>query len=309
MNQTKKLDSLVVQNSEDILKKLDDLRNRDNALNWIMLSYGNQTVSLTGYGQGGLEEIKSQLKEDQIRFVVLEVVVKGDEYNPVKFVLLTWVGSKVPPGVEKASVAAHRKQLMDFLMTGIAIAGEFQPYTISDITYKELAGKLTRVSRQDTKSVDPNRHNMSRSHATSGDRTKSQVKIANEEEFSENLKKVHKMECQWALFTYLEGKKDDIGYYKSGSGLNPLKAEFQMDKIVYAVYSQTVKETTNVTQKILLITMVGPQTNALAKARSGAHHRAELAEFIKQVIPFHSHYQAGSVDELSEEKFLEKLRA
>ena len=47
---------------------------------------------------GGLEELKTQFKPGDIRFAVLECVVTGDDYNSVKFLLITWVGVDVSAG-------------------------------------------------------------------------------------------------------------------------------------------------------------------------------------------------------------------
>jgi hypothetical protein len=39
----------------------------------------------------------------------------GDAYNPVKFVLMTWIGPNVSPGLGKGRCAAHRLELYEFI--------------------------------------------------------------------------------------------------------------------------------------------------------------------------------------------------
>jgi len=151
------------------------------------------------------------------------------------------------------------------------------------------------------------KHEMARPTVNSGDKSKSQVKLVNEDGIKAACSRVHKGQDKWAALGYVEGKKDEIEYVKSGTSLEDLKQIFPKDKILYVMLAQQVIETTNKTTKYLLITCVGQSTGPLVKARSGAH-RTELVEFIKQFMPFHSHYQAPSPQDISEEKFLEKLR-
>ena len=47
---------------------------------------------------GGLDELKTQLGSNDIRYAVLEALVTGDDYNAVKYVLITWIGPDVSAG-------------------------------------------------------------------------------------------------------------------------------------------------------------------------------------------------------------------
>jgi len=138
-------------------------------------------------------------------------------------------------------------------------------------------------------------------------RFKCVLKLVNEHQIRDACSRVHKGQDKWAALGYVEGKKDEIEYLKSGSSLEELKQIFPQDRILYVMLAQKVVETTSTTTKYLLLTIVGDRTGPLVKARSGPH-RSELVEFVKQFMPFHSHYQAVSVADISEEKFLEKLR-
>jgi len=299
---------LKVKDESAILQELEDLRHHKSGINWVKMDFDGESICLDGTGKGGFEEVVSILKDNEIKFVVVEVTIKGDEYNPVKFVLMTWVGPGVPPGVKKARAGGLRPDVLTFVKQKVGIAGEFQPAMRSDLSYSVLAAKLTRIARQDATDAEEKKHVIARAAVNSGDKSKSQAKLVNEDEIAAALKKVHKGEDGWAALAYVEGKKDEITYLSSGKGLDSLKSHFPEDKIVYAIVMQQVKETTSVVNKILLVTMVGPKTPPLSKARSGTH-RSELADFIKGFIPFHSHYQALAADDLSEPKFLEKLRA
>jgi len=57
------------------------------------------TIGLTRASTpGGLDELKTQLGSNDIRYAVLEALVTGDDYNAVKYVLITWIGPDVSAG-------------------------------------------------------------------------------------------------------------------------------------------------------------------------------------------------------------------
>ena len=186
---------------------------------------------------GGLNELKEQLLPTDIRFAVLECVVTGDQYNSVKFLLITWIGSQVPPGLAKAKAAGHRKELVNFLTESVAIAAEFQAESLSDLTSRDISAALTKraATYQDSISEGASkdkRQALSRSHASSGDRKKSQLTIKNEDEIAEALKKVYAEEKEWVHITYVDGKKDEVYLKSSGDGgLDTLKNELSDNKV------------------------------------------------------------------------------
>jgi len=291
-----------VKNSEEILTALQELRGHATGINWVMLEYEGEKIKLSGTGEGGFEQVSSLLKDDAIRFVVLEVTVAGDEYNPVKYVLLTWIGPKVPPGIAKARVGGHRPELVKFVQQKVAISTEFQPSMRSDLNTKSLADKLTRIAKQNTENVEEKKHVIARPEASKGDRSKSGLKVSDPEGLKAELKKVHSHEYKWVTIETVPDRKDEVAYAGHGTGdYDELKKHFSADKVVYALYSQKIVETTNTTYKNVLISMVGPGVGPMTKARS------ELGDFIQSAIPFHSHYQALTADELNERDVVAKL--
>ena len=61
-------------------------------------------------------------------------------------------------------------------------------------------------------------------------------------------------------------------------------------------------------EKVVLITWVGGSVSVIKKARSSAH-RAEVADYVIQTLPFHSHYPANDPDELDTALIHDKLRS
>jgi len=300
---------LNIREPEAILVELENLRHKKTEINWVMFGYEQNDIVLSKTGTGGLDELKTHLPEDKIVYAVLEISVKGDTYNPIKYMLITWIGPQVPPGVGKARSAGHRAELIDFIKQKIGIAGEFQPYHLDDLDTRTIADKLTRVANNTVGTVEQDRQNMSRSEKTKGNTKKSQVELVDKEVIIQEISKVHKGEATWGLLGYAEGSKDEIKFLKTGVGLESLHKEWPLDKILYCIVSQQVSDTKfQLTTKYLLVTIVGPTTPSLTKARS-ASHREELLHFLKdQVLPIHSQYQAVAKSDLTEESFLSKLR-
>ena len=143
-----------------------------------------------------MEEVRQTLVENEIRFVILEVVITGDDYNAVKFVLITYIGNGVSAGIAKARAAGHRQELIDIVKRTITISAEFQASTLDELTSREISSSVTKVREryQDSISVgQPKdvRQTMSRSHASAGDKTKSRLIINNEEQIKNELLRIH----------------------------------------------------------------------------------------------------------------------
>jgi hypothetical protein len=159
--------------------------------------------------------------------------------------------------------------------------------------------------------IDPNPNSRSTSFSTFLFQTDissiDRKKVTNKDQLIGALQQLHMKNIRWVAVSYVEGKKDEVELVQTGDSLEALRALWPRDRIIYAIVSQNVVETTATTIKNLLVTMVGPDTGALVKARSGAH-RAELFEFVKGVIPIHSHFQALGIEDIDENHFLAKLR-
>lgn len=307
--------SLQFIEEEGISEALNQLRASDSALNWVLLGYKDkQSIEMLNAGEGGLDELAEELADDQIRFAVLEVQVTGDEYNPIKFVLITWIGTKVPPGLAKARAAGHRQEVLNFVQQSVAIAAEVQPSTRDQLNSKDISGKITRVAStyQDSISVGKSkedRQELSRSDMSVKAVKLSQLTLIDEEGISAALKAVYKEQFEWAVLTYQQGTKDKVVLKATGKGgLDGLKQELEDDQVCFCCFSMQVEETTSVVTKFLLIAWVGNSVKPLQKARSGPH-RSELKDYMIKIVPFHSHFQATSLDELTVENLLFKIRS
>jgi len=289
---------------------LDNIRNDNDPTNWALFSYHNTSDQLfyDECGTGGFDEMISKLSDDDVKYGVFKIVVDGDEYNTVKFILLTWVGENVSPGFGKAKCAAHRDDLVNFVKTYIGIACEFQPAHREDLTYESVAAKLTRISSTygTTTSDTTSQSKMTRSHVTGKSGKRSKLNF--DEDIENGLKKVLKGECNWCLFGYSD--RETLVFKQVGSGdIGSLKEFFDPNEINFALFSFTFVPETGESDKMtknLLISMVGDSVSPMHKAKSSGH-REEIQDYILKVLPFHTQFQPGDKEDLTEENLLKKL--
>ncbi|KAJ3366855.1 hypothetical protein HDU91_001708 [Kappamyces sp. JEL0680] len=78
----------------------EDVRNDKTETNWLILGYADEkgeSLKVVKTGTGGLEEFKTQLKDDEAYFGYVRMVVGNDELSRrAKFLLVSWCG----PGVK-----------------------------------------------------------------------------------------------------------------------------------------------------------------------------------------------------------------
>jgi len=72
---------------------IEDIRNDECGVNWVAFYFdkGSNSIKLTGYGDGGHDELLSVLEDDKVQYAMLRVV---DHKRRVKFIYIHWVGSK-----------------------------------------------------------------------------------------------------------------------------------------------------------------------------------------------------------------------
>jgi len=108
----------VVQfvNEDDIRAAIKQLRADNDPSDWLLLGYEGNTnkLNLVGRGASGLEELIALLKEDQIFYGLYRTTDTIDNTVAVKFVLIIWVGEKVPI-IRKARIATHKGDITSFV--------------------------------------------------------------------------------------------------------------------------------------------------------------------------------------------------
>jgi len=249
----------------------------------------------------------SKLGDNDVKYGVFKVVVEGDHYNPIKYVLLTWIGSNVGQGLGKAKCAGHRDELVKFVKKFIGIASEYQVSTRDELTYEAVAAKLNSVAKQyhTTTSDTSVQELMSRSHVGKSGKTS---KLNLDENIGVGIHKVKNLEANWCLFGYSD--RESLVFKQTGSGdITSLKQFFDPHEINYALFSFTFVPVTGECDKLtknFLVSMVGDAVAPLWKAKSSGH-RMEIQEYILKILPWHAQFQPGEKEDLTEENLMKKL--
>jgi len=105
--------------------------------------------------------------------------------------------------------------------------------------------------------------------------------------------------------SYVQGSTNQVELIKCGGGsIEGLKKEYPSDRIYYCILRLPGSDSV---QKIVLLTLVGSQVPALAKARSGGQ-RQEVQDIVIKVVPLHGHYQPIDEDDMTPTTILNKFK-
>jgi len=296
-------DSVHIVNKDDLAKALVELNDANHETDWILLEYAQNKndIAFTKKGTGGLSTFKKELKESEIQFGVVQVLITGDSYSPVKNCLISWLGPKVPPGLKKARAATHSQQLHDSEIIK-PIGGKFESDNLAELNEDNVAHALTRISASYGKAatVTTERQAMSKG----GSKT-SKLTVSNNSEFRESLLSVHSGKNDWVILSYVKGSTNTVEVVKSGGGsISGLKQEYPTDRIYFCVLRLPGSDSV---QKFVMLTLVGSQVQALAKARSGGQ-RQEVQDIVISVVPLHGHYQPIDADDMTPTTILNKFK-
>jgi len=295
---------------DELARVLKALGNVDDPTNWVLLGYGEgkNDIVVVNSGSGGIDEFKAHInQDDKIFFGLLETMVAGDEYNTVKRVLVTWIGSSVPAGLAKARAAGHRTELKEVIKEWVSVASEYQTARIEDINFDNIAQTLTRMRPSYHTSTHATTERKQMSEGKHG--TSSKLIVLDEDTAKAGLKQIFDGTADWAMLAYVEGREDEVELIETGTGgLEALKERFPTNRIYFVMLSlkmPTGINTESVT-KYILLSLVGTQVKPLQKARSGGQ-RKEIQEFIQTVLPVNAHYQPGGPSDLDKHNLLTKF--
>jgi len=133
---------VAVQEEETAKAALKAIRYGTDGTNWMILSYvNNNSLGLTSKGNGGIDELKSHLKQDAVAYAFVSVDDKIDATEMKRFVYVRWVPENVP-SMLKGKLTTHRGYVEDW----------YQPYHLSinasedsEITGAVIADKLKHM--------------------------------------------------------------------------------------------------------------------------------------------------------------------
>jgi hypothetical protein len=107
---------LTFLDEENIRSAIKALRSDADETDWVLLTYEGNTnkIYLAGRGILGLDELIPHFKEDGIYYALYRTTDTVDNTVAVKFVLILWVGEKVPI-IRKARITTHKGELKEFI--------------------------------------------------------------------------------------------------------------------------------------------------------------------------------------------------
>lgn len=284
------------------------LQNVDDPTNWILLEYQDKdSVHVSATGNGGLEEFKRCLKNDQVQFGVLEFVVPGDDagYATRKFVLLSWIGKDVPAGILKARSAGHRSDLRAQVHEIAPIAAEIQGETLDDFTLDEIGQAVSRMRGTYKSAVDATPQHK---QLASGKGGTSRFEIVNEEAAVAALLTL-KGDNDYCALATVAGSRGQYELIETGKGgVEALKRIWPRDRVYYCLtkINQPSGEG-QFFQKFVLVALVGESVSPLARARTAAQCK-EVSDWIIQYVPFHGLFQPNDPSDLADGEILKKFK-
>jgi hypothetical protein len=111
----------VVQFIEEdkIRAAIKAVRSDNDETDWLLLGYDasgpNSTkIVLQATGSAGLDELIAHLKDDQVHYALYRTTDTVDNTVAVKFVLILWVGEKLPV-IRKARITTHKGEITAFI--------------------------------------------------------------------------------------------------------------------------------------------------------------------------------------------------
>jgi hypothetical protein len=300
------MNEVTLVNANELYAALQELHNANNKTDWILLEYGKgpTDIQLSKKGTGGIDAFKGELRLDAVQYVVVQVVINSDDYNPMKNCLIAWIGPNVKAGLLKARAAGQRAKLFELITEkgrGIPIASQFAADKYEDITSDSIASSITRISSKygtATKATEERKAMSKESNTTTG-----QIAVVDRSVIETALKGVHTQKHDWAILSYVKGEKSQIELLATGTGgVEGLKAHWPTDRILYCIVRLASEQ-----EKIVLLTLIGSEVKPMEKARSGVQ-RHEMNNYVLTQIPLHGEYQPNDASDLNTANILSKFK-
>ena len=300
--------SLQIHELEAVTAALARLQSVEDPTNWVALGYvSKEAVHPTGSGAGGLDEFKALLDPGQVQFGVLEIVVGDSHDNDVttrKFVLTSWIGPKVPSGMQKARAAGHRSDLRALLHDHVAIAAELQAEALEDLNHDALAQTVSRMRSTYKKAVDATPAHRAQASGKGGT---SRFEVADEAAVIAALETV-KGANDYCVLATVAGSRGAYELIQAGKGgVEALKRIWPSDRVFFCLTKVQQVEDNQTFQKYVLISLVGENVSPLARARTAGQSK-EVADWLINYVPFHGLFQPNDPSDLADSEILKKFK-
>jgi Cofilin/tropomyosin-type actin-binding protein len=304
---------LKVKDEDAFAGMLDELKSLESDLNWIALDYvSREEVAVIGKGSGGLEQFKECLEADKVTFGVLEFVVEGDEYNTIKYVLVSWIGPEVPAGMQKARAGGHRSDLRARISERCPIASELQAERLDELTPDWLGQSISRMRGTYGAAGAASAATKQKSAGRGGT---SRFEVVDEDSVVAALEGMVKGDADWLILAFVVGSRGSLELVKGGKGpVETLQQEWPADRVYFCVAKvQTTPEgdcghlVNNTLTKWVLVSLVGSSVSPLVRARTAGQAK-EVFDFACTYTPLHGIFQPNDPEDLTAKDILSKFK-
>ncbi|XP_028402756.1 uncharacterized protein LOC114525569 [Dendronephthya gigantea] len=315
-----------IENIDDFKGAISECRSDNFETNWVLARHVDQQpnlITLAGFGNNGIEELKESLEESEVMYGLVKVQEQIDQSNTVKFVYIHWIGKQVPFTKKGKYGVVHG-----------SVDKNFQPYhasistdNIADLDEETLASKLSESSGTKNKVLDADQATERRGHdrgftghETGGNKKKVtggftgfQGKSAGTVKFDDSVidaatdVRSDTTDTDWFVAGYEDGNpKLPLICLGSGSGgVGEITDILTNDIIGYALCRVTDVVDDISTVKFVYIQWVGDNVKPLVKAKISTH-KADLEQIF---FPAHATIFANSADEISEREIMDKVQS
>jgi len=322
---------LVFSDEERAKQAFAEVRSNDNPANWLLFTYSDTVknhLDFTGSGAGGVEELKGKLSDSKTSYGLVRVTDKIDNSVTVKFVLIVWVGEKVP-FVKKAQVTTHKGSVrnlfgqyhndvhantLDEVNEDIVMSKVRDASGTAHHVKEGAASSAAASSPSPSPTPSPQQQQSTPSHqpraaASSAPKkeaagaapknTPSMVSFADEDALRGAIKAVRADNdpTDWLLMGY-EGNTNALKLVATGQGdLDELITHLKDDQILYGLYRTTDTIDNTVAVKFVMIVWVGEKVAFVRKARITTH-KGDVTSFLGQ---YHVDVHCSNLSEINED--------
>jgi len=302
---------------------------RSGGATWVAAEYASGDkphVILKGSGTGDVSELRDQLEEDNVCYVLVRKIEQIDATEAVKFVFIRWVGSKIPT-MQRAKLSSHAGTITQY----------FSPHhttldspDLSEVTDENVMAAIRKASGTYEHVLEkprgaPKSSSSSQSAPRSGGgggggggaavkthgvapTVEAIINFEDEAGIKAAIKAVRADSdpTTWCLITYTAEKSKTLKLHATGTGnMDDLKGHLSDKIVAYGLYRTTDKVDDSVTVKFVWIDWRGVNIHRMQKAVLATHSGA-----VKELLqPYHVDINASTEEDLTDDHVLEKIRA
>jgi len=287
---------------------LADVRSDSSSTNWALFTYESPKstkIILVGKGEGGANELASNLQDDMVGYGLIRRQDKIDDSVTVKFAFVMFSGENVNR-MQKARISVHTGSVKKFI-------GQYHVDIVtsdkSEISDDAIASKIRDASGSGSRVVDKAtgfRDSRSGSFVESKGsnvKTSGNLEFPNPSELKDAIAEVRKGSTDWVIFTYEDGTNNVVFASKGTGGADELLANLNDAMVGYILIRKTEKIDVTEAIKFAFIRFVGDNVPRMLKARLGTHF-GKITEFFS---PYHVSLDVTHKSEISDEIIMKSI--